>query len=145
MATKPRHLGYRVSLSHGTREVHAVPTIATTNWWFLNPPQYDAGSCRVATAAAETTLTAPLALHGGPLSADAAFLTSGEPGGASTNGTPVTDDNSDLAMNGPTARATYDVDGTGIKIGILSDSFNELGGMATDIANGDLPAATTIL
>ncbi len=39
------------------------------------------------------------------------------------------------------ARATYAVDGTGIKIGILSDSYNNLGGAATDIANGELPGA----
>jgi Ca2+-binding RTX toxin-like protein len=51
----------------------------------------------------------------------------------------------DHAMLADVARANYGVDGTGIKIGILSDSFNNLGGMAADIGSGDLPASTTIL
>ncbi len=56
-----------------------------------------------------------------------------------------TDANSDLAVHGPAARAAYGVSGAGIKIGILSDSFNLLGGMAGDVARGDLPAGVTIL
>ena len=43
------------------------------------------------------------------------------------------------------ARASYGVDGTGITIGVLSDSFNNLNGMAAGIASGDSPANTTIL
>ncbi|HSV16319.1 MAG TPA: S8 family serine peptidase, partial [Tepidisphaeraceae bacterium] len=35
--------------------------------------------------------------------------------------------------------------GAGIKYGIISDSFNNLGGMAAGIATGDLPAGVTIL
>ena len=60
-------------------------------------------------------------------------------------GTQRTDDNSDIAVGGPTARAQFGVSGAGIKVGILSDSFNVTGGMATDIGNGDLPAGVTIL
>jgi PKD repeat protein len=33
------------------------------------------------------------------------------------------------------------LNGSGVKIGVLSDSFNFLGGAATDVAAGDLPAA----
>ena len=33
------------------------------------------------------------------------------------------------------------VNGSGVRIGVLSDSFNFLGGAATDVASGDLPAA----
>jgi Ca2+-binding RTX toxin-like protein len=54
----------------------------------------------------------------------------------------------DHAMLSDSARSTYAVDGTGITVGVLSDSFNTSGNadtMATDIANGDLPAATTVL
>ncbi|HVY99180.1 MAG TPA: type I secretion C-terminal target domain-containing protein [Dongiaceae bacterium] len=51
----------------------------------------------------------------------------------------------DHAMLADTARATYGFDGTGITVGVLSDSFNAKGGMSGDIASGDLPAATTIL
>lgn len=32
-------------------------------------------------------------------------------------------------------------DGSGVEIGVLSDSYNNLGGAASDIASGDLPAA----
>ena len=58
---------------------------------------------------------------------------------------PRTDGNSDAAIRGPQARAAYGVTGAGVRIGIMSDSFNLLGGMAADIANGDLPAGVTIL
>jgi hypothetical protein len=59
--------------------------------------------------------------------------------GAMTNFLHV-DDNSDLALNGDVARTNFGVTGVGLKIGILSDSFNRLGGAASDVANGDLPA-----
>jgi VCBS repeat-containing protein len=36
------------------------------------------------------------------------------------------------------------VNGTGIKVGVLSDSFNELGGAAADEADGVLPSASNI-
>jgi subtilisin family serine protease len=65
--------------------------------------------------------------------------------GSGSTAAPRTDDNSDLAVHGNVARSTDGVSGAGIKIGILSDSFNLLGGMATDIADGDLPANTQIL
>jgi hypothetical protein len=37
------------------------------------------------------------------------------------------------------ARSTYGLDGSGVKVGILSDSFDHLGGAATDVADGELP------
>jgi Ca2+-binding RTX toxin-like protein len=49
------------------------------------------------------------------------------------------------ALAADAARSLYAVDGSGIKVGILSDSFNNKGGMSADIASGDLPGATTIL
>jgi hypothetical protein len=55
------------------------------------------------------------------------------------------DDNSDKAINADIARATFGVDGTGLKIGILSDSFDVLGGYAADIANGNLPNNVTVI
>ena len=45
----------------------------------------------------------------------------------------------DVAMLADVVRARYDVTGKGIKIGIISDSFNALGGMNKDIALGVLP------
>ncbi len=46
----------------------------------------------------------------------------------------------DMAQGAELASATYGVNGTGIKVGVLSDSYNYLEGAATDIANGDLPS-----
>ena len=55
----------------------------------------------------------------------------------------------DSAEHADLARSTYGFDGTGVKIGVISDSFNTNASasthMAGDIASGDLPAATTIL
>jgi hypothetical protein len=50
----------------------------------------------------------------------------------------------DDAMKADTARTTFDVDGTGVKVGVLSNSFNCLGGAATDVTNGDLSPVTVI-
>lgn len=45
------------------------------------------------------------------------------------------------ALQADTLRNTFGVDGTGIKIGVISDSYNVLGGAASDIALGNLPAS----
>lgn len=45
----------------------------------------------------------------------------------------------DAVMNAPLVRSNFGVNGAGIKIGIISDSFNFLGGMNAGIASGDLP------
>lgn len=47
----------------------------------------------------------------------------------------------DVALRTDVARPTYAVDGTGVTVGVLSDSFNSLGGAAQDISTGDLPAS----
>jgi hypothetical protein len=48
-------------------------------------------------------------------------------------------DIADQVVQGDTARSTYGFDGTGIKIGIISDSFDRKGGAATDETDGALP------
>jgi hypothetical protein len=45
----------------------------------------------------------------------------------------------DIRHRARTARLTYGIDGTGLKIGILSDSFNAKNGYANETALGDLP------
>lgn len=45
----------------------------------------------------------------------------------------------DVSMGTDQLRALAGVDGSGLKIGILSDAFNSLGGEAAGIASGDLP------
>jgi autotransporter passenger strand-loop-strand repeat protein len=49
-----------------------------------------------------------------------------------------------LAVNAPTAQQTFGVTGAGITIGIISDSFDRLGGEAADIQNGLLPSTSSI-
>ncbi len=48
----------------------------------------------------------------------------------------------DHAMRSDIARTTFGVDGSGINVGALSDSFNCLGGAAADASSGDLPSVT---
>lgn len=45
----------------------------------------------------------------------------------------------DPVMNADVARANFGVNGSGIKIGVISDSYNVLGGEASGISSGDLP------
>jgi hypothetical protein len=45
----------------------------------------------------------------------------------------------DHAMGADSARAKYGYQGQGVRIAVLSDSYNALGTAATDIASGDLP------
>jgi hypothetical protein len=47
----------------------------------------------------------------------------------------------DVALRADLARSTYAVDGSGVTVGVISDSYDTLGGAAADIASGDLPAA----
>jgi hypothetical protein len=51
----------------------------------------------------------------------------------------------DIAMLSDVARGTYGVDGTGIRVGIISDSSNELGGYAYDVTRGVLPDDVTVV
>ncbi|MDQ3581445.1 MAG: hypothetical protein M3495_07435 [Pseudomonadota bacterium] len=51
----------------------------------------------------------------------------------------------DVAMRADIARSTFGVDGTGVTVGTLSDSFNCLGGAAAGVASGDLPAGIVVL
>jgi hypothetical protein len=50
----------------------------------------------------------------------------------------------DQAMRADVARAKFDVDGTGITVGVLSDSFNCLGGAVADVASDNLSPVTVI-
>jgi hypothetical protein len=51
----------------------------------------------------------------------------------------------DIALVADVARGTYGVDGTGIRVGIISDSFNALGGYAYDVSRGVLPDDVTVV
>jgi len=51
-------------------------------------------------------------------------------------------DQGDTAQRSVQARKKYKVDGSGVKVGVLSDSYNNLGGAATGVAHGELPGPT---
>src|SRR5262249_48166273 len=52
------------------------------------------------------------------------------------------------SMRADVARSSFNVDGTGVKVGVLSDSFNctnsPAGGAPTDVASGDLSTVTVV-
>ena len=50
----------------------------------------------------------------------------------------------DQSMRSDIARATFGVNGSGVTVGVLSDSFNCLGGATTDVASGDLSPVTVV-
>jgi len=51
----------------------------------------------------------------------------------------------DTSLNADSARETFDVDGSGVTVGVLSDSFNNLNGADEDISTGDLPGFIEVL
>ena len=51
----------------------------------------------------------------------------------------------DIAFRADAARSRFGVDGTGIRVGVISDSFDVLGGYAFDVATGALPAGVQVL
>ena len=51
----------------------------------------------------------------------------------------------DIALLADVARARYDVDGSGLKVGIISTSFNYLGGEDYDVERGVLPDNVYVL
>lgn len=55
------------------------------------------------------------------------------------------DSQGDAAMRSDLARILFGVDGTGVTIGTLSDSFDCLGGAAAGVASDDLPAGINVL
>ncbi|MBN9511500.1 MAG: S8 family serine peptidase [Alphaproteobacteria bacterium] len=117
---------------------------------FVRPPAPAASipAASIPAASSPTVSSAPVSsapVSSAPGGIPAAALPAPAAPITASTAAPRTDDNSDLAVHGNVARSTDDLSGAGIKIGILSDSFNLLGGMAADIADGDLPANTQIL
>jgi hypothetical protein len=45
----------------------------------------------------------------------------------------------DTLLHAADVREAFGVTGAGVKVGVISDSFNRLGGAAYDVATGDLP------
>ncbi|MBC8106690.1 MAG: S8 family serine peptidase [Anaerolineae bacterium] len=58
----------------------------------------------------------------------------------------VANNQGDQTMNADQARANFNVDGTGVKVGVISDSVSQVGGGLTSSVNsGDLPTLVQIL
>ncbi|MCB0212873.1 MAG: S8 family serine peptidase [Anaerolineae bacterium] len=57
----------------------------------------------------------------------------------------LTTSQGDEAMRADLARTTYNVDGSGIGVGVMSDSYNCQGDAAADVASGDLPTDIVVL
>lgn len=57
----------------------------------------------------------------------------------------ITTSQGDVAMRSDFARALFGLDASGVTIGTLSDSYDCLGGAATDVATGDLPPGVIVL
>lgn len=55
------------------------------------------------------------------------------------------DSEGDVAMRSDLARANLGVDGTGVTVGVLSDSFDCLSGAAVGVLSGDLPAGINVV
>ena len=51
----------------------------------------------------------------------------------------------DIGLRTIEGRTTYSVDGSGVTVGVLSDSYDSLGGAAADVASGDLPAGVQVI
>ena len=79
-----------------------------------------------------------LQLRSEPLEPRQCLSAAGIPGGVYEAGNL---NQADIAMLSDVARARYGVDGSGIKVGIISVSFNNLGGEWYDIQKGALPEA----
>jgi hypothetical protein len=63
----------------------------------------------------------------------------------STTNAGLTTSQGDTAVRSDIGRSLFNVDGTGITVGTLSDSFNCLGQAAADVTNGDLPPGIQVL
>lgn len=51
----------------------------------------------------------------------------------------------DVSMHTDTARVNFGVDGSGVRVGTLSDSYDRLGGAAADVLSGDLPSGVIVV
>ena len=56
----------------------------------------------------------------------------------------LTDDQGAAAITSDSGSKKFGVDGTGVTVGVMSDSFNSLGGAAAGVASGDLPTVNVL-
>lgn len=63
----------------------------------------------------------------------------------STTNTGLVTSQGDTAQRSALARTNFAVSGAGERVGLISDSFDYLGGYAADVTSGDLPSGVTVL
>ena len=51
----------------------------------------------------------------------------------------------DIALTAERVRQQFAIDGTGVTVGVLSDSYNCLDGAAADVTRGELPSGIVVL
>jgi hypothetical protein len=95
------------------------------------------------TAIAGRLVSARLPVVAVPLLEGVASLQFARPAYLTTNVGLVTSQG-DHVLRADTARATFGLDGTGVTVGVLSDSYSCLPGAAGDIANNDLSAVVVL-
>lgn len=61
------------------------------------------------------------------------------------NSVGLTTTQGDISMHTDTARVNYSVNGSPVKVGTLSDSYNALGGAPADVVSNDLPPDVVVL
>ena len=89
-------------------------------------------------------VSARLPMTATPALKDLSSLQFARPAYATTHVGDVTSQG-DAAMRADFGRTAFGVDGAGVLVGTLSDSFNCLGGAAAGVASGDLPAGIIVL
>src|SRR5205814_401625 len=101
----------------------------------------------IATGGAAAPPTTPPTTGPVALAKSAFFGASGNKDGfmAPVGQTGAVESQGDAAIQASTARSTFNVDGTGITVGVISDSYNSLGTAAADVASGDLPTNVQVL
>src|SRR5262249_32391388 len=121
-------LSWSMIASWSTRLLPGTRTSSSLIWspWGCKMPSLTAGAGR-----ANFPSPPP------PAAAALTSLNFARPAAAVTNAGKVTSQG-DHAIRADTARTMFGLDGSGVTVGVLSDSFNCMGGAAGDVASGDL-------
>ena len=120
----------------------ALPGPASASLTFLRPAAVASALVAPAMLRAAPTASAVPARLSAPIVSGVFNPGAGNPGIVASG---VVGAGADQALQAAQARATTGLSGSGIRIGILSDSFNMRGGYAADVADGALPANVTVL
>ncbi|MBI5879216.1 MAG: S8 family serine peptidase [Chloroflexi bacterium] len=99
---------------------------------YLDPARLTEIEALAATQSVQEAL-APIVGHAG-------YASPAGPASTCPQGTAVSE--GDTQLRAALARSNYSLTGTGVQVGVLSDSFNDNLGASADVTSGDLPGAT---